>query len=289
MRWRLSVSKTAMKASSTGTISISALATCPASSLWEAPSWALPTSPTLTVTRWSGGPKRSSVTSPKRSEPTSRSWRWTVWSASAVTVAAEGIDKLHTTAQSHHRVMIIEVMGRNAGWIALHAGVASGGDVILIPEIPYDIKKVAEKVRERNQRGMRYTIIVVAEGARPAGGKVVVRRVVKESTDPVRLGGIGFVLGTEIERLTGIETRTVVLGHLQRSGIPTPFDRVLATRLGCEAVEMVARGQFGQMVGIKGNALTRVPLEEVAKGQRLIKPGDLLINVARSVETTFWD
>lgn len=208
---------------------------------------------------------------------------------SAVTVAAEAIDKLHTTAQSHHRAMIIEVMGRNAGWIALHAGVASGGDVILIPEIPYDTNKVAEKVRERNRRGMRYTIIVVAEGARPAGGKVVVRRVVKESTDPVRLGGIGFALGTEIERLTGIETRTVMLGHLQRSGIPTPFDRVLATRLGCEAVEMVARRQFGHMVGVKGNALTRVPLEEVAKGQRLIKPGDPLINVARSVGTTFGD
>jgi 6-phosphofructokinase 1 len=208
---------------------------------------------------------------------------------SAVTIAAEGIDRLHTTAQSHHRAMIIEVMGRNAGWIALHAGVASGGDVILIPEIPYDIMKVAEKVKERNRRGRRYTIIVVAEGARAAGGEVVIQRVVKESTDPVRLGGIGFVLGKEIEGLTGIETRTVVLGHLQRSGVPTPFDRVLATRLGCEAVEMIVHHQFGRMVGVKGNELIPVSLEEVAKGQRRIEPGDSLIKVARSIDTCFGD
>jgi 6-phosphofructokinase 1 len=208
---------------------------------------------------------------------------------SAVAIAAESIDRLHTTAQSHHRAMIIELMGRNAGWIALHAGVASGGDIILIPELPYDVHKVAERVRERNRSGKRYTIIVVAEGAKPAGGEVVVQRVVKDGSEPLRLGGIGFALGKEIESLTGIETRTVVLGHLQRSGVPTPFDRVLATRLGCEAVDMIVRQQFGCMVGVAGNALVPVSLEEVAKGQRRIEMDEPLIKVARSVETCFGD
>jgi 6-phosphofructokinase 1 len=208
---------------------------------------------------------------------------------SAVTIAAESIDRLHTTAQSHHRAMIIEVMGRNAGWIALHAGVASGGDVILIPELPYDIHKVVERVKERSHKGRRYTIIVVSEGAKPRGGEVVVQRMVKDGSEPIRLGGIGFALGKEIEGLTGIETRTVVLGHLQRSGVPTPFDRVLATRLGCEAVEMISRHQFGCMVGVKGNDLAPVPLEEVAKGQRRVETDDPLITVARAVETCFGD
>ena len=208
---------------------------------------------------------------------------------SAVSVATEAIDSLHTTAQSHHRVMVVELMGRKAGWIALYAGVASGGDIILIPEIPYDIEKVVEKVKDRNRRGKRFTIVVVAEGAKPKGGKVVVQRVVKESTDPIRLGGIGFVLGAEIERLSGIETRTVVLGHLQRSGIPTAFDRVLATRLGCQAVEMIEKRRFGYMVGVAGNSLSEVPLEVVAKGQRTIPSDESLIQVARSLGTCFGD
>ena len=208
---------------------------------------------------------------------------------SAVSVATEGIDRLHTTAQSHHRVMIVEVMGRNAGWIALYSGVASGGDVILVPEIPYDLDKVVEKVKERNRKGKRFTILVVAEGAKPKGGNVVIQRVVKDSSDPIRLGGIGFVLGSQIEEATVIETRTVVMGHLQRSGVPTPFDRVLATRLGCKAVEMIANGRFGYMVGVMGNSLVEVPLEDVAKGPRNIPSGDPLIQAARSVGTCFGD
>lgn len=208
---------------------------------------------------------------------------------SAVTIATEGIDRLHTTAQSHHRAMIVEVMGRNAGWIALHSGVASGGDVVLIPEIPYDIEKVVKKVKERNKRGKRFTIIVVAEGARPKGGSIVVHRVIKESPDPIRLGGVGFALGSEIEKLSGIETRTVVLGHLQRSGVPTPFDRVLATKLGCKAVEMIINDKFGYMVGVAGNLLNEVPLREVAKGQRNIRLDEPLIQAARSVGTCFGD
>ncbi|MBI2869290.1 MAG: ATP-dependent 6-phosphofructokinase [Chloroflexi bacterium] len=208
---------------------------------------------------------------------------------SAVCIATEGIDRVHTTAQSHHRIMVVEVMGRQAGWIALHAGVAGGGDIILIPEIPYDISVVADKITERNQKGKRFTIVVVAEGARPQGGEVVIQRIVKESTEPVRLGGIGFVLGSQIEQATGIETRTVVMGHLLRGGGPTPFDRVLATRLGVTAVDMLFRGQLGQMAAVKGPAIEGVPLDEVARGPRTVPRNDPLIAAARSVGTCFGD
>jgi phosphofructokinase-like protein len=208
---------------------------------------------------------------------------------SAVYVATEGIDRLHSTAQSHHRVMIIEVMGRNAGWIALYSGVAGGGDIILIPEIPYDAGIIAAKVKERNRRGKRFSIVVVAEGAKPKGGDVVVQRIVEESTDPVRLGGVGFVVGAQIERITGIETRTVVMGHLLRGGSPTPFDRVLATRLGTKAVDMIVNGKFGYMVAIKGNSLAKVSLQDVAKGPRTVRSNDPLIASARAVGTCFGD
>jgi len=207
----------------------------------------------------------------------------------AVSINTEGIDRLHTTAQSHHRVMILEVMGRYAGWIALHAGTAGGGDIILIPEIPYDIDIVSEKVLQRSRRGKKFTIIVVSEGARPQGGDIVVRRVVKESTDPIRLGGIGFVLGSQIEAATGLETRAVVMGHLQRGGTPTPYDRVLATRLGTRAVDMMKDEKYGYMVGIRNGSLVDVPLKEVAKGRRLVPIDDPLIEAARSVGTCFGD
>ncbi len=206
---------------------------------------------------------------------------------SAVYIATEGIDRVHTTAQSHHRVMIVEVMGRNAGWIALHSGIGGGGDIILLPEIPYDIDIVVEKVKERNKRGKRFSIAVVAEGAKPKGGDIVIQRIVKESSDPIRLGGIGFVLGAQIEERTGIETRTVVMGHLLRGGSPTPFDRVLATRLGTKAVDMIKNKQFGYMVGVKGNSLVKVPLEDVATGPRTVPLNDPLIQAARAVGTCF--
>jgi 6-phosphofructokinase 1 len=208
---------------------------------------------------------------------------------SAVQIATEAIDRVHTTAQSHHRVMIVEVMGRRAGWIALYSGVAGGGDIILIPEIPYDISVVTEKVKERNKRGKRFSIVVVAEGARPKGGEVVIQRIVKESTDPIRLGGIGFVLGEQIEEITGLESRTVLLGHLQRGGPPTPFDRLLATRLGTKAVELIENQEFGFMVGVKGDALVKVPLETVAKGSRRVPLNHPLMKSARSVGTSFGD
>lgn len=208
---------------------------------------------------------------------------------SAVSIAAEAIDRLHTTAQSHHRVMIVEVMGRNAGWIALYSGVASGGDVILLPEIPYDIDKVADKVQERSKKCRRFTIVVVAEGARPRGGDVTVQRVIRGSPEPVRLGGIGFALGNDLEKHSGLETRTVVLGHLQRSGVPTAFDRVLATRLGCKAVDMIVNKKFGYMAGVSGLSLQEVPLKEVAQGQRNVPVDAPLIQAARSVGTCFGD
>jgi 6-phosphofructokinase 1 len=208
---------------------------------------------------------------------------------SAVWIATEGIDRLHTTAQSHHRIMIVEVMGHNAGWIALHSGIAGGGDIILIPEIPYQIDAIVAKVRERHSRGKKFSIIVVAEGAKPKGGDIVIQRIVKESSDPIRLGGIGFVLGQQIENMTGIETRTVVMGHLQRGGSPTPYDRVLATELGTKAVDMIQAQEFGSMVGVQKCKLVKVSLKEVSKGSRKIPLDHPLIKSARSLDTSFGD
>lgn len=208
---------------------------------------------------------------------------------SAVYIATEGIDRIHTTAQSHHRVMIIEVMGHRAGWLALYSGIAGGGDIILIPEIPYDIEIIAEKLKERNRKGKRFSIIVVAEGARPKGGDVVIQRIVKESSDPIRLGGIGFVLGELIEKQTSLETRTVVMGHLLRGGTPTPFDRILATRLGTKALELIINKRFGYMVAVKGDSISEVLLKDVAGGIRKVPLNHHMIKVARSVGTSFGD
>ena len=208
---------------------------------------------------------------------------------SAVYIATEGIDRLHSTAQSHHRVMIVEVMGHNAGWIALHAGIAGGGDIVLLPEIPYDLEVIVGKVKDRSRKGKRFSIVVIAEGARPKGGDVVVKRLVKESDDPVRLGGISFFLGSQIEKAAGIETRTVIMGHLLRGGSPTPFDRVLATRLGTKVVDMIENNDFGYMVGVSGNSLVNVSLEDAAKGPRTVPLDDPLIKAGRSVGTCFGD
>lgn len=208
---------------------------------------------------------------------------------SAVSIATEGIDRIHTTAQSHHRVMIIEMMGHRAGWVALYSGVAGGGDIILIPEIPFDIRFIADKAEERNRKGKRFSIVVVAEGAKPKGGDVVIQRIVQESSDPIRLGGIGVMLGEQIEKMTGLETRTVSMGHLLRGGPPTPFDRILATRLGTKAVDMIENQEFGSMVGIKKNSLVTVSLKEVAGGPKTIPLNDPVIKAARSVGTCFGD
>ncbi len=208
---------------------------------------------------------------------------------SAVSIATEAIDRAHTTAQSHHRIMIVEVMGRDSGWIALYAGIAGGGDVILIPEIPYEPDVIADKVKDRNKRGKRFTIVVVAEGARPKGGDIVLKRIVKGDAHPVRLGGIGFALASQLEKITGIESRAIVIGHLQRGGSPTPFDRILATRLGTRAVDMITRENYGHMVGVQGNLLNEVPLKVVIEGPRKIPLNDPLIQSARSLGTCFGD
>ena len=206
---------------------------------------------------------------------------------SAVWVATEGIDRLHSTAQSHHRVMIIEVMGHHAGWIALHSGIAGGGDVILIPEIPYEIDVIVKKLFERHKKGKKFSIVVVSEGAKPKGGEIVIQRIVKESSDPIRLGGIAFVLGDQIEKITGLETRSVVLGHLQRGGSPTPFDRVLATELGTKAVDMIKAGQFGCMAAVKSDKVVAVRLKNVARGYRTVPLNHPLIKSAMSLSTCF--
>lgn len=208
---------------------------------------------------------------------------------SAVSIATEAIDRIHTTAQSHHRVMIIEVMGRTAGWIALYSGLAGGGDVILIPEIPYDPEKVAALIKARNRKGKRFSIIVIAEGARERGKDPVIKRMVRESTIQARLGGVGFFLGENLERLTGMATRTVVMGHLLRGGTPTPFDRILATQLGTKAVEFIADKKFGNMVGVKDGRFIAVPLQKVAQGPRVVPLDHPLIKSARSINTCFGD
>ena len=208
---------------------------------------------------------------------------------SAVAVATEAVDRIHSTAQSHHRIMIIEVMGRRAGWIALYAGVAGGGDIILIPEVSYDLGAVAAKVKERKRKGRKFSIVVIAEGARPRGGDIVIKRIVEKSTDPVRLGGIGFVLQDQLERATGMEARTVVLGHLQRGGSPTAADRVLATQLGAETVDLIVRGELGRMAAVKDGSITSVPLEVAAGGPRTVPLDNPLIAAARSIGTSFGD
>jgi 6-phosphofructokinase 1 len=171
------------------------------------------------------------------------------------------LDKLHSTAQSHKRVMVVEVMGRYAGWIALNSGVAGGADIILIPEIPFSFDKVCEKVNARYRTKRNFCIVVVAEGAKPAGGE----RVVKASASAERvelLGGIGNMVAEEIGKRTGKETRSIVLGHLQRGGNPTTFDRLVGTRFGTAAVRLIAEGKFGRMVCLKPPNITSVPLEE---------------------------
>ncbi|MFH1077348.1 MAG: ATP-dependent 6-phosphofructokinase, partial [Pseudomonadota bacterium] len=206
---------------------------------------------------------------------------------SALITATQAIDKLHTTAQSHHRVMVIEVMGRYAGWLALYSGLAGGGDIILLPEIPYDIKKVCGVVSKRNQSGKRFSIVVASEGAKPRGGKMIVKKIVKDSTDPLRLGGIGNKLVNDIEQMTGLEARVTVLGHLQRGGEPSPFDRMLATRFGVEACELIAKGNFGKMVVLKAGQIKKTDLARAVGDIKRVGLNDPVIKAARSVGTSF--
>jgi 6-phosphofructokinase 1 len=208
---------------------------------------------------------------------------------SAVAIATDALDRLHTTAASHHRAMICEVMGRNAGWIALHAGVASGSDVILLPEIPFEFEHVAALVERRASRGRRFTILCVSEGAAPVGGTQVVRRLESHSHDPKRLGGIGALVAAELELRTKVSTRHVVLGHIQRGGSPIAADRVLGTEFGAQAVRLLTAGRAGRMVAWVGGRVTDVPIEEPAGRQRRVPVGHSLVAAARSVYTSFGD
>lgn len=203
----------------------------------------------------------------------------------AVANATDAIDKVHTTAMSHHRVLIVETMGRYAGWLALTSGIAGGGDIILIPEIPYDLEKVCSKVVERSKKGKRFSIIVVSEGACPKGGCMVIRDIVEDSPEKIRLGGVSQKLAKDIEALTRIESRAMILGHLQRGGSPTAFDRVLATRFGTKATELVAEEKFGYMVALKGKDVKEALIEKAASKLRLVTPDHPLIKSAEAVGT----
>jgi 6-phosphofructokinase 1 len=207
----------------------------------------------------------------------------------AVQIATEAIDRLHTTAMSHHRAMVVEVMGRYAGWIALHAGVAGGADVILIPEIPFSVEAVNRRISERSTRGSRYSIIVVAEGAKAIGGEMVVARTVAGSHDAIRLGGIGARLAQQIEAGTGVESRATVLGHLQRGGPPSSRDRLLGTQFGYLAGELAVNGRWGMMAAAKGAGFTAVSLQTAVGKLKLVNPDDPLIAAARAVGTCFGD
>jgi phosphofructokinase-like protein len=208
----------------------------------------------------------------------------------AVNTATEALDKLHSTADSHHRVMVCEVMGRNAGWIALTAGVASGSDIILLPEIPFDLDHVCENIEFRMRKdGPGFAIIVAAEGARPREGQQIVDRVDPTSPDPIRLGGIGRWVADELAKRTGVETRSSALGHIQRGGGPIPADRILATHFGYHAIKTLMEGKQGRMVVREGNVFGDVDLLFAAGKQRLVPVNHPLIEAARAIGTGFGD
>jgi ATP-dependent phosphofructokinase / diphosphate-dependent phosphofructokinase len=200
----------------------------------------------------------------------------------AVQVATDAIDRLHTTAESHHRVLILEVMGRHAGWIALHSGLAGGADVILIPEKPFDIDEVCRLISRRRSRGRYFSIVVVAEGALPKEGTMETVGGETDAFGHVRLRGIGTRLEQEIEQRTGFETRATILGHVQRGGTPTAFDRVLATRLGIAAIDAANAGQWGNMASLRGQQIEMVPLAEAVKELRTVSDEDYAVAEALS-------
>jgi 6-phosphofructokinase 1 len=208
--------------------------------------------------------------------------------ATALEVATSALDRLHTTAESHHRVMLLEVMGRDSGWIALHAGLAGGGDVVLIPEIPFKFEALLAKFRARERRGRPFSLVVVAEGAAPVGGAQVFA-----GEDAVtgwkRLGGISYQIAREIETMGGYEVRATVLGHIQRGGIPVPTDRILATRCGVEATRLAVTGHFGNMVALRSDEIVSVPLAEAIGHLKRVDPDCQLVRAARSIGVVFGD
>lgn len=208
----------------------------------------------------------------------------------AISIATEALDRLHTTAESHHRIMLLEVMGRNAGWIALECGIAGSADVILLPEIPYDINKIIEKIEDRKKHGKQFSIIVVAEGAKSKDGEVVVSKIVADSPDPVRLGGIGIKLAGDIEKLIKEnEVRCTVLGHLQRGGITSTYDRILSTRYGVAAADLIKEGKFGNMVCLRGDEILYESLENVIGENKNVDPEGELVTIAKKIGISFAD
>ncbi len=202
---------------------------------------------------------------------------------SAVGVVTEALDRLHTTAESHQRVMVVEVMGRDAGWIALESGMAGSADVILIPEIPFRIDSICRAIVRRKERGSKFSIVVAAEGAFPAGGDKVVQKTAEENFGVERLGGIGHFIAREIGRCLDMETRVVVLGHVQRGGSPSPFDRILGSRFGVKAVELIESSAFGSMVALRGRSVEAVKISDAVGSLNRVNPDGELIRAAESL------
>lgn len=214
---------------------------------------------------------------------------FTIGFFTSVGTAVDAMDKLHTTAESHHRVMVVEVMGRNAGWIALFAGLGGDADVILIPEIPFSYEKIAAYLKDLYHTRKRYSIVMVAEGAKPIGGDVSVSRIIEDSPEKVRLGGIGNQVALELERLTGREARAMNLGHLLRGGSPDGFDRILASRFGAAAVRAIAEGHYGTMVAYQQDQIVLIPLETAAGKNRFVNPDSQFMRAARERGIHFGD
>ena len=208
----------------------------------------------------------------------------------AIGIATDGLDRVRTTGMSHHRIMVVEIMGRGAGYLTLHAGIAGAADVILIPEIPYDLNKVAEKIKADKAAGKEFSIVAVSEGAKSKDGERVILKVREDSPDPIRLGGIGSVIADKLEALVGSEARATALGHIQRGGTPSAHDRVLSARYGYAAVELAMEGKFGRMVTLQGDEIKDVSLEDViAKHTENVEPDGELVKVAKAMGICFGD
>jgi 6-phosphofructokinase 1 len=217
----------------------------------------------------------------------------------AVNIVTENLGRLHTTAESHHRVLVVEIMGRSAGWICLHSGIAGSADVILIPEIPYTLEKIVKKINERNTLGKQFTIIAVCEGAKEKGGEALVGKVVADSADSIRFGGVAAYIANRLEKMVENEVRSCVLGHIQRGGDTSPADRILSARYGVKAAELIRDGNFGNMVALQNNEMTQVPFEvvlgdgdmgETSKGgAKTVDPNGELVKVAKALGISFAD
>ncbi len=201
----------------------------------------------------------------------------------AVNIVTEALDRLHSTAESHHRVMVVEVMGRDAGWIGLEAGLAGSADVILIPEIPFDLNAVCRAIEERKARGSKFSIVVAAEGAFPIAGQKLVQLSKAENLGVERLGGVGAFVADEISHRLQVETRVVVLGHVQRGGTPSPFDRILGSRFGVKAVELIEQGRFGRMVSLQGRQVSDVDIIDAVDSLNRVEPGGDLVRTAEAL------